>query len=67
MSQTTPTPGAEQHADAIPVPTPYQITQQLTANAIEAVNALSVHLQKVPDKTRMYKANQALHALWEIE
>ena len=48
-------------------PTPYQITQQLTANAIEAVNALSVHLQNVPDKPRMYIANRALHVLWEIQ
>lgn len=48
-------------------PTPYQVTQQLTANAVEAVDALSVHLQNVPDKPRMYKANQALHILWSIE
>lgn len=47
--------------------TPWEITQRLLNEAITAVSALSNHLSEVPDRGRMYKANQALWKLWEIE
>lgn len=49
------------------IPTPFETTQELLSKAIIAVNELSKHLESVPDKPRMYKANRALHVLWEIE
>lgn len=46
--------------------TPFETTQRLTHDAVLAVEALSNHLEKVPDKPRMYKANTALHILWNL-
>ncbi len=47
--------------------TRWQVTQRLLHAAILAVNELAKHLEHVPDRRRYYKANRALHNLWEIE
>lgn len=41
-------------------------TLSLLDEAIEAVNALSVHLRDTGNDEQMYKANAALHMLWNI-
>lgn len=44
-----------------------KVTGRLLTDAILAVNALSEHLIKIPDKPRYWKANKALHQLYQIE
>ena len=44
-----------------------QTTEQLFREAIQAVNALTVHLEQIGDTDRMYKANQAYRKLWDAQ
>lgn len=47
--------------------TPSQKTERLLNDAIKSTSALSNHLETVPDKPKMYKVNQAIWILWEID
>lgn len=55
---------------AVPEPeseTPRDKTKRLLADALGAAATLSEHLNVIGDKSRMYKVNQAIWKLWEVE